>query len=94
MSVVRDLSNLPVGTKIEKIANGEVVITLCTTSLYENFKYFLKDENGHEYSLTIKELMWDGYRIYFPEEELENSLNRKEPLDAVTCDKCKRLFKQ
>lgn len=57
MSAVRDLRVLPIGTKIEKIADGVVISTLHTISLYEDFKYLLIDENEKQYSLTIKELM-------------------------------------
>lgn len=67
MSVVKDLSTLPIGTKIEMIADGKVIHTLHTTSLYEDFQYLLVDENKNKYALTIKELMWGGYEIYFPE---------------------------
>lgn len=67
MSVVRDLGNLPIGTKIDKIVDGIVASTLHTSSLYENYKYILTDEKGNSCSLTIRELMWGNYHIYFQE---------------------------
>lgn len=67
MSAVKDLSKLPIGTKVEIIIDGEIIHTLYTTSLYEDFQYLLIDENKNSHALTIKELMWGGYKIYFPE---------------------------
>lgn len=73
MSAVKDLSTLPIGTKIEMIDDGEVVHTLHTTSVYENFQYLLVDENQNKYALTIKELMWGSYEIHLPESAIKES---------------------
>ena len=67
MSVVKDLSTLPIGTKVEMIADEKIVHILHTTSLYEDFHYLLVDENGNEYALTIKDLLWGNFKINFSE---------------------------
>ena len=79
MSAVRDLRKLPVGTKIEKIVDGEVISTLHTISPYENYKYLLKNEQGNLISLTIRELMWGNFRIHFQEDIVNESAKTTSP---------------
>lgn len=73
MSAVKDLSTLPIDTKVEMIADGKIIHTLHTISLYKDFQYLLIDENGKNYNLTIKELMWGDYEIHFPESGVKES---------------------
>ena len=67
VSAVKDLSKLPIGTKIEKVIDGKVISTLHTISAYENYKYLLEDETGNLIRLTIRELMWGNFKIHFQE---------------------------